>query len=58
MGFDIIKHFPFMLRFSKHSESIFRNLLLDIRYFFPAKISSSNFIAGLRSLVSGSSVSK
>jgi len=27
-------------------------------YFFPAKISSSNFIAGFRSLVSGLSVSK
>jgi len=27
-------------------------------YFLPAKISSSNFIAGFRSLVSGSSVSK
>ena len=28
MGFDIIEDFPFMLRFSKHSEPFFSNLLV------------------------------
>jgi hypothetical protein len=56
-GIDSIEDFLFMLRPSKHPE-LFSNLLIDACYFLPAKISSSSFIAGLRSLVSGSSVSK
>ncbi len=28
-GFEIVDHFPFMLRVSKHSEPFFSNLLED-----------------------------